>query len=226
MLVSGQPPSGIATPWDPNEIQRKLAQCLNRPVSLVLTENSTCMLSARERNNVLRIRLHRMFTYAQSQVIEEIVSYLKTKSIKMPLFHAFIRENRGHLRTRSPKKTSLRTSGNVHDLHELSGEVNKAYFGGVITAAITWGSKSPRSSVKKRTLGSYSERSNIIRVNPVLDRTTVPRYYIAFVVYHEMLHAAMGTPMQGNRRCIHSREFRRRERLFSDYQRARAFEHR
>jgi predicted metal-dependent hydrolase len=94
----------------------------------------------------------------------------------------------------------------------------------MIRASITWGSGSPRCSVRKRTLGSYSERSHTIRINPVLDRKTVPRYYIAFVVYHEMLHAAMGMPLTGNRRSIHSREFRKREHLFKDYERAVAWE--
>ncbi len=96
----------------------------------------------------------------------------------------------------------------------------------MINAAITWGAKSPRWAVRKRTLGSYSERSNTIRINPVLDRKTVPRYYVAFVVYHEMLHAAIGLLLQGKRRSVHSREFRKRERLFKDYERAVAWERR
>jgi len=52
----------------------------------------------------------------------------------------------------------------------------------------------------------------------------VPRYFIEFVVYHEMLHADMGTEEHEGRRSIHSREFRKRERLFEDYERAMAWE--
>jgi predicted metal-dependent hydrolase len=94
----------------------------------------------------------------------------------------------------------------------------------LVNAAITWGSRSPRSSVRRRTLGSYSERSNIIRINPVLDKKTVPRYFVAFIVYHEMLHAAMGTPLRGKRRSVHSGEFRKREKFFKDYEKATAWE--
>jgi hypothetical protein len=64
----------------------------------------------------------------------------------------------------------------------------------------------------------------MIRINPVLDKKTVPRYYIAFVIYHEMLHAAMGTAVQGKRRSVHSRDFRKREKLFKEYEKVRTWE--
>jgi hypothetical protein len=38
-----------------------------------------------------------------------------------------------------------------------------------------------------------------------------------------MLHAAMGTPLLGKRRSIHSREFRKRERAFTEYEQAAAW---
>ena len=78
--------------------------------------------------------------------------------------------------------------------------------------------------VRKRTLGSYSERSHTIRINPVLDKRTVPCYVVAYVVYHEMLHAAMGISRHGGRRIVHSREFRRKEKLFKEYEKAMAWE--
>ena len=39
-----------------------------------------------------------------------------------------------------------------------------------------------------------------------------------------MLHAAMGISKNGERRSMHSREFRRREKLFNDYEKAIAWE--
>ena len=64
----------------------------------------------------------------------------------------------------------------------------------------------------------------MIRINPVLDRKTVPRYFVAFIVYHEMLHASLGALLKGTRRNVHSREFRKREKLFKDYENAMAWE--
>lgn len=205
-------------------LQQYLKDRLERPLSLVLTENSTSMLSARVRDGVFRVRLHRMFCHADSQVLDEIVLYLKNKKGAMPGFRAFICENGERLRAKPPKKVRIKTLGKCHDLREPYQEINGAYFEGMINASITWGTGGQRPVVRKRTLGSYSEKSNMIRISPVLDRKTVPRYFIAFVIYHEMLHAAMGTARDGKRRSIHSREFRRREKLYKDYEKAHAWE--
>jgi predicted metal-dependent hydrolase len=165
-----------------------------------------------------------MFIHAGSLVLDEIVFFLKNKKTKMPHFHKFIRENRERLPAKPLKKITVKTSGKYYDLRKLYDEVNAEYFGGQVSTDITWGSKSPRYSVRKRTVGSYSLRSNMIRINPVLDRKTVPRFYVSFVVYHEMLHAVLGVSRKGERRSVHPREFRTREKFFKDYERARAWE--
>jgi len=216
----------LALPFTPTEhaLRRTIEERLGRPFSLVLTDNSTTVLSCRIRDGVLSVRLHRMFLSADSQVIGEIVSYLHKRKGAMPHFRSFLRANREDLKRKRVKKVNLRTGGRHHDLAELYDEINRAYFGNKVTAAITWGSRSPRSAVRKRTVGSYSERSNTIRINPVLDRAGVPACYVAFVVYHEMLHADMGTALRGSRRSVHPREFRRREKLFQEYEKAMAWE--
>jgi predicted metal-dependent hydrolase len=207
-----------------SSLARLLEERLNRPVSLLLTDNSTSMLSARMRDNVLCVRLHRMFANADMYVIEEIVLFLKKKRDAMPLFRKYVRERADELRKRPLKRVAAKTQGNVYDLGDLYREVNEEYFGNRVDAMITWGTSSPRRAVRKRTLGSYSERSHVIRINPVLDKKTVPRYVVAFVVYHEMLHAAIGIVRKNGRRSAHSREFRTREKLFKDYEKAAAWE--
>jgi hypothetical protein len=205
-------------------LKSHLEKCMGRPVSLVLTDNARSMLSARMHAGVLRIRLHRMFLNADSRVLKEIVVYLKNRRGAMPCFRSFVRANSAQLCIKPPRKVPVRTAGRFHDLCGIYDEINREYFGRAINAVITWGTRSPRSAVRKRTVGSYSERSNTIRINPVLDKKTVPRCYVAFIVYHEMLHASMGTSLRGKRRSVHSREFRRREKLFKDYEKVRAWE--
>ncbi|MDA8100597.1 MAG: hypothetical protein M0042_13350 [Nitrospiraceae bacterium] len=204
--------------------RQHLEERLNKPVSLVLTDNATTMLSFRKKDAALFIRLHRLFLNADLPVIDEIASFVRDRKGAMPRFREFLRLHRESLAAKPARKRSLRAKGRHHDLQDLYDRINSEYFGNSITAGITWGSRSPRSAVRKRTVGSYSERSKVIRINPVLDRKTVPRFYVGFIVYHEMLHAALGTPMQGKRRIVHSREFRERERLFQDYDRAMAWE--
>lgn len=205
-------------------LRQTLEDRLGRPVSLKLTDNSTTVLSCALRDGVLAVRLHRMFLRSDSTVMDEIVSYLKKRKGAMPHFRSFLRANREDLKRKPAKRISVRTQGRHHDLAELYGGINRTYFDNRVTAAITWGSRSPHSAVRKRTVGSYSERSNTIRINPVLDRKNVPSYYVAFIVYHEMLHADMGIAMRGTRRSVHPREFRRREKLFQEYERAMAWE--
>jgi predicted metal-dependent hydrolase len=216
----------LALPFHYSDVpfRQFLEDQLNKPMAVVLTENSTSMLSVRLYDGVLRIRLHRMFLHADSRVMNEVVSYLKNKRGAMPHFRNFVRDNREQLTCKPPKKVPVKTAGKFHDLLGLYDEINREYFGGMVNAVITWGSRSPRYAVRKRTLGSYSERSHTIRINPVLDKKIVPRYYVAFVVYHEMLHAALGIPIKGKRRCVHSREFRKREALFKDCDKAMAWE--
>jgi hypothetical protein len=216
----------LTLPFTPtgHALRRTLEERLGRPVSLVLTDNSTTVLSCRTLDGILSVRLHRMFLSADHAVLDEIVTYLREKRGAMPHFRSFLRLNREDLKRKPAKKVNLRTRGRHHDLSELYEEINRTYFGSTVTAAITWGSRSPRSAVRKRTVGSYSERSNTIRINPVLDRKDVPACYVAFIVYHEMLHAAMGIAVRGKRRSVHPREFRRREKLFQEYGKAMAWE--
>src|SRR5271169_3497145 len=149
-------------------LKRYLEDNLGMPLTLVLTENSTTMLSVKVQDRVLQVRLHRIFLNADRQVLDEIVAYLKKRKSPMPLFRSYLRKNKTRIIAKPLKPTPIHTRGKYHDLRDLYNTVNKEYFGGLINTAITWGPRCPRSSVKKRTIGSYNERLGIIRINPVL----------------------------------------------------------
>ncbi len=210
----------------PEDLRDFLEQELRKPLSLIITANSTTMLSVRKRNDMLQVRLHGMFLQAGEDVIMEILSFLRNKRSRMPLFRAFIRQHQEILAARPKRQISCRTAGRWHDLREVFDSVNRQYFSGSITSSITWGSRRPAMAVRKRTLGSFCERTNTIRINRVLDRKRVPRYYIAFIVYHEMLHAAIGIAVKGSRRSMHSPEFKKREQMYGEYDKAIAWEKR
>ena len=73
-------------------------------------------------------------------------------------------------------------------------------------------------------MGSYSVEDRLIRIHPTLDSSDVPRYYLAWIVYHEMLHQKHGIPELGGRRCYHPPSFLAEERLYDEYERAHRFE--
>jgi hypothetical protein len=170
--------------------------------------------------------MHWMFLNAGEEIIREIAGFIKTRKGRTPLIRKFIGENRAFLKKkeRPVSRLSLRTEGKFHDLKEIFDKLNRGYFNGKINAFIGWGKQHSRRLVRKRTLGSYCRHGNTIRISPVLDGKNVPRYFLEFVVYHEMLHSDMKEEKKNGRRLVHPPEFKTREQLFREYEKATAWE--
>ncbi len=205
-----------------------LEHVIGKSVSLILTDNSTNLLSIKMKNNSVSVRMHWMFLNASNEVIREVVSFIKTGRSRTPLIRRFISENQTCLKKREQKsrQAKIHTQGRFYDLREIFDALNKEYFRSKITASISWRKGNIRRTVKKRTLGSYSRRTNTILINSVLDRKNVPHYFIKYIVYHEMLHCMLDEKRKNGRRLVHTSEFRRRERLFNDYEDAMSWEKR
>lgn len=205
---------------DQDHLLARLKKLAGGDIRLTLTDNASSMISFRKEHGVTFLRLHRMFLQAGPDVVDEIARFIRNMRLKTPLIRQFIREHAEALPVRPAKKTVLVARGKCHDLSGIARTVNDQYFEGRVTADITWGTRKTGHAIRRRILGSYNSRTNIIRINPVLDRKNVPQYYLEFIVYHEMLHADMGVGKKNGRREVHSREFRRRERLFRHFEKA------
>lgn len=211
---------------DPSRLRLFFESVAHKSVSLVITDNSASMLSVREKGGLLSVRLHKIFLIAKDEVLQEIALFIKQKKGATPLLRDFLRQNSCRLKRPSLRRSRTRTEGTYHNLASIYDSLNAEYFGSRKSCAVTWGSKPPTYGVRKRILGSYSESSNTIRINPMLDRKTVPRYFVAFVIFHEMLHADTAISVKNGRRQVHTRAFKERERTFRHYARARAWEKR
>jgi predicted metal-dependent hydrolase len=209
---------------DEDSLGDYLRKITGKSISLKITDNSASMLSLKTKGRIVDVRLHRMFLNAGNDVIEEIAQFIKNRKARTPLIRDFIKKSSNCLKKKPPQKLSINTQGKYYDLCEIYSKVNSEYFNGRVSASITWGTKSPRYAVRKRTLGSYSGHTNTIRINPILDKKSVPLYFVEFIVYHEMLHADIDVGTKNGRRSVHSREFRRREKLFKYYERVVAWE--
>lgn len=210
--------------FEENSLRDYLEKRTSREISLVITDNSSCMLSSRDEGQFVLLRLQRMFLGAGRDVIDEVADYINGRKKKTPLIRDFIDCNTHLLKKRPPRKVNLRAQGKFYNLHDIYRSVNEEYFQNRVRASITWGAKRPRRAVAKRTLGSYSSSNDLIRINPMLDSKKVPRYFLELVVYHEMLHADIGIKDGAGSRSVHSGEFARREKLFKHYKRAIAWE--
>ena len=108
--------------------------------------------------------------------------------------------------------------GLVYDLEELFDELNARYFDGTLTRPhLIWSRRAAQ-----RTFGHYKPATDTITLSRRLDDPAVPREVVAFVLYHEMLHKAMGVKRSKGRRYVHTPDFRRRERVFEHYEEAQA----
>lgn len=208
-------------------MERRLWLAHHRPVLLSVTDNTRHMISKIERGGLLQVRLHHMFLDAPAMVQDSLVRYMvdgdRTSSL---VVNRYIEDNGFRIRASRKVSTPLVTQGETHDLYAIHRAVNEKYFAGAVDALITWGRKGakparPRRSIK---LGSYSATERLIRVHPVLDRSWVPRYFVSYIVYHEMLHHVIPQSRGNGRRMLHPPLFQARERLFHDFDRSLSWE--
>jgi hypothetical protein len=222
--ADGPQQTQLPFPCDEDSFRKRVEKALGKTVSLTFTNNATSMISVTKKGGGTDVRIHRVFLAAGAPVIDEIADFIKTGRGKTPFVRAFIRQNKGLLGTAPQRRKSLRAAGQWHDLVTISVKINAEYFNNRVTAGITWGAGNHRRAARRRTLGSYNRDTGLITINPLLDRKTVPSYFVEFIVYHEMLHADMGVKMRNGRRLVHTGEFRLRERLFREYERAISWE--
>jgi hypothetical protein len=210
-------------------LERRLHQASPGPVLLSVTDNLHSMVSFARRGGILRARVHLMFLDAPASVQEALVRYIvRGDRIASQVVGRFIDANGHRIKATRPVLRALRTKGRYHDLLPLFHDVNTKYFGGTVDALVAWGHararrrrKKPRTTIK---LGSYSAVQRLIRIHPNLDRGWIPRYFVQFILYHEMLHHVIPASRGAGRALLHPPEFRQREEQFRFYERATKWE--
>jgi hypothetical protein len=120
-----------------------------------------------------------------------------------------VRRERGRKSYREPR-------GSAYDLDRLFAALNERYFHGLMAPpALGWSVRASRT-----ILGHYDPCHHVIVLSSALDSTDAPEIAVRFVMFHEMLHLRYPTENRGVRRCVHTPEFKRAERQFEDYARA------
>ncbi len=195
------------------------------PFRLLLTDNTSTVLSARRRHGRLEVRLHHMFLEADGPVLAALGAYLSGRASRAEgrLVDDFIARHRDRLRP-GGVRAGAGPRGRVYHLERIRDALGRAYFGGPLAVPIAWGRAGRRGRRRFIQLGAYSFEDGCIRVHPALDQAWVPAAVVVAVVYHELLHHVLGARQAGRRRLVHTREFRAREALFVHQARVRAWE--
>ena len=178
----------------------------------------------------LRVRISDLLEAAPEPVLEALAQILLRKLYRRAIPESYnqryrrflgrkeitakmhlLRQIRGRKRLSSPQ-------GDRHDLVQIFEELNRSYFHGLMAQPeLSWA-----PAAAKRNLGHYDPAHNAILISRIFDSPRVPRLALEYVLYHEMLHLKFPVKMNGDRRCVHSAEFRREERRFARWEEAEA----
>lgn len=210
-------------------VERALRAILGPRVLVKLTTNRSTMISFRRRGSALYVRAHSIFGQAPTNVLEALAAFIskdEISALETALLDDFIEKHRGQLNQTRVHSLRVQPFGEVHDLRQIFDELNRSYFEGRVDARITWSSSARKRRRRSMNMGTYSDELRLIRIHPALDQEWVPRFFVASVVHHEMLHQLHDVKSAGGRRCIHTAAFRADERKFEHYAEAQAWERR
>lgn len=111
---------------------------------------------------------------------------------------------------------AVKKKNDVIDLNEIFERVNETYFDGKLAKPrLGWSAR-----VSKSTMGKYNYTTDTLTVNRLLNHAGTPVYVIEFLLYHELLHKALGYQVVNQRRRVHTPRFRKLEKAFPRYQEA------
>ena len=223
-------PSEVVLAQD--SLERRIRAHMSRGrITVTLTDNRYTMISVRRipRQRRYEVRLHYMFADTDPVITRALARYITHNDAQASrILGEFIDQNSDHVRGRARRQPTqvIFTAGEVHDLRDIFDELNMRYFDNKIEAAITWGMRNGRprrrNSIK---MGSYAVEDRLIRIHRSLDRQFVPRFFVAWIVFHEMLHQVHDVRVVNGRREFHSKEFLADEMIYEQYDAAKRWEH-
>ncbi len=210
-----------------HDLERDLSERCQLDVVIVLNENRTTMLNVLKQDaKGLTLSMHRIFLNASPEIREVLAAFLLRKSkrqqsqtLRQYIYHQLNKEDYSD----RVNQTRLVSAGKVYHLESLFTEVNEVYFSGSLDIPVTWYGRATKKYT--RTLGLYDSLLQVIKIHHCLDRSTVPKFFISFVMYHEMLHHVVPSQIDSRGHCRHhNKTFRDKEREFLYYREAKEWE--
>lgn len=214
---------------DTSELEAFFSRHLADNVRVRLIQNKRMLLQWARRDGVLTIEVNRAFTSAPTDVWRALalrVSGVRDLEAEALLDTFFQKHQSREARVRRASlQERLHPRGRWYDLSEIVSTLNDDLLDRRFRGFITWGRRPPRGR-RRRTirLGSYSMDERLIRIHPAMDQSFVPRYFVEWVVFHEMLHQLVPVKSGGGRRRFHTKQFRELEAAYPLHEQAKAWE--
>jgi hypothetical protein len=205
-------------------LERRIELAFAGPVQLAVTDNRRRMVTQTRSRGTLRVRLHMMFLDAPERIKEALVRYVaRDDRDASQIVGDYIESNSFRIRAERRVTQPLHNVGRYHDLASIVDRLNNRYFGGALTdVLVAWSRKSSPKGATRTTikLGTYSATERLVRIHPVLDQRWVPRYFVEYIVFHELLHHLVPPVRAGRITIMHPPQFQRREQAYPLYLRA------
>jgi predicted metal-dependent hydrolase len=217
----------------PGEIFRRVHRVLRPrtpipPIEVEYKRFANADSHVRMQNGAIEVRITDLLESAPAPVTEALAYILLGKLYRKPIAAQFNHRYRLYLNRREMRKrinlvrqargrkVHSGPSGSFHNLEEVFEELNQAHFGGMMARpAIGW------SRVRSRTrLGHFDPSHNTIIISRIFDDVRVPRLALEYVMFHEMLHLYYPVDHSGARRCVHTPDFKKHEKLFPNLKEA------
>ncbi len=183
------------------------------------------------REEVARVRISDVLRKASLPVLEAaaavLLGRLYRRRVPRELMHCYrefsassaTQKKIERMRPGETRRKTRHARGSAHDLQPMFAALNARYFDGALhTPRLAWSDRPWR-----RQLGCFDPGLDLIVMNVRLDRPETPRYVVESILFHEMLHVKHPLRVA---RCgleIHSAEFRREEKRFAHYDKARKY---
>ena len=205
--------------------------CQGRPPRFVVEfyPYSNLVLTVRKQDEAVLVRFSDLLRAAPRVVLEGAAALLlgrlygrRPPNSLVAAYREYVRSAATRRRILRLRRTRARLRGNgpqgrAYDLANIFGRLNEGYFAGRLAKPhLGWSARPWR-----RQFGCYDPGPNQILVNCRLDRPAVPPLAVEYVLYHEMLHVKHPTRREGCSLVSHSAKFRREEKNFEGFEKAR-----
>ena len=203
---------------------------LGSRVKIQFTNNSCTMVSKYERAGTPHLRVHHLFRKAPRALLRDLVRFCflrvtrKTSRRVRAELMDFLEQHREETLAPYPKSRRLPPKGQHYDLSVLLPKVSFEHFRDLKTEPeIAW-TRQPHRTLMGKWIPTPNGYRNLILINRLLDNPMAPKFYVEFVIFHELLHELMPVSRECGRWMHHPPEFQRRERKHPDFRAAQRWE--